>query len=437
MFQEKRTERQHQLLTQIRTLFTSFDKHQHMVLETIFFIDARDKDDKEFFRLTQKLVDIAFAQPTWGEPMPMAWVPLQLQISTMRSSNVHLVEKAHLKEANQQNDDLSLNEEEFERFLKVHHSLGKIVYFHEQSQQVEERLDKYVIIQPSALVNILRSFVTDKIFWPKDENLRSILKRLSSTGKINKTDLIRLWQQKEFQQLMPNTEIKSYIIRILVHLDILIEPKRNNASVVDLFLVPCMVQDIDNDGFLQMADVEKKMICLSYRLNQTVVPSALGFKLIGAALTIWPFQESEGRPYLFQNSARLSVDEDNNLRIRIEGNRITIYLENRVSNMFISPDIAASIQECLTSALTNALHFYHTSLGKNIKVVDVLNLFEIDIGVICQKKTCFIPVHEVEKRSQWTCKKECEHQTKQPLFWFFDKVRLMFYVFEVNIYHIL
>jgi hypothetical protein len=42
-----------------------------------------------------------------------------------------------------------------EHFLKAQHSLGKILYFDQHG------LEKFIIVQPQSLVNILRSFITD------------------------------------------------------------------------------------------------------------------------------------------------------------------------------------------------------------------------------------------------------------------------------------
>jgi hypothetical protein len=37
---------------------------------------------------------------------------------------------------------------------------------------------------------------------------------------------------------------------------------------------------------------EDKMICLSYKLLKSSIPADLSFKLIGAAINIWPLKET-------------------------------------------------------------------------------------------------------------------------------------------------
>jgi hypothetical protein len=98
-----------------------------------------------------------------------------------------------------------------------------------------------IIVQPQSLVNILNSFISDELFWPKDEELRGILCTLSNTGKIAKQDLLKLWSQEKFHQHMPNDDFKEFIIQVLVRLDILVEPRhyrQEKESKVQSYLVP-------------------------------------------------------------------------------------------------------------------------------------------------------------------------------------------------------
>jgi hypothetical protein len=68
--------------------------------------------------------------------------------------------------------------------------------------------------------------ITDEHFWPQDKSLRDILLTMINTGEIAKKGLLKLWSQEEFHQHMPNNEFKEFMIQVLVHLDILVEPKR-------------------------------------------------------------------------------------------------------------------------------------------------------------------------------------------------------------------
>jgi H2-forming N5,N10-methylenetetrahydromethanopterin dehydrogenase-like enzyme len=103
----------------------------------------------------------------------------------MRSDNTTLISKENITALNRSNDDLALTDTQIEYFLKVQHSLGKILYFDQHG------LEKFIIVQPQSLVNILRSFITDEHFWPNDKSLRDILHTMINTGEIAKKDLLK------------------------------------------------------------------------------------------------------------------------------------------------------------------------------------------------------------------------------------------------------
>ena len=161
-------------------MFQNHEQHKRIIYDNIFFINAKDKNDTEINRLKTKLVEVAFRQNSWGIRMPMAWVPLDLQFSEMRSNKTTLISKEVLIDLNRSNEDLALTDTQIEYFLKVQHSLGKILYFDQHG------LEKFIIVQPQSLVNILRSFITDELFWPQEKGLRDILLTMINTGEIAK-----------------------------------------------------------------------------------------------------------------------------------------------------------------------------------------------------------------------------------------------------------
>ena len=165
--------------------------------------------------------------------MPIAWVPLELQMSELRLHNMNIISKEELMTLNQRNGDLELSVEHIKDFLNDQHSLGKILYFDQQG------LDHFIIVQPQSLVNILRSFITAECFWPEDKKLKGILETLTKTEKITKQNLLTLWSQEKFHQHMPNDDFKEFIIQVLVHLDILREQRHYKP---ESYLVPCMVK---------------------------------------------------------------------------------------------------------------------------------------------------------------------------------------------------
>ena len=147
----------------LQEMFQNHEQHKRIIFDDIFFINGKDENDPEINRLKTNLVEVAFRQTSWGKRMPMAWVPLDLQLSEMRSDNTTLILKEYLTALNRSNENLALTDTQIEHFLKSQHSLGKILYLDQHG------FEKFIIVQPQSLVNILRSFITDEHFWPDDK----------------------------------------------------------------------------------------------------------------------------------------------------------------------------------------------------------------------------------------------------------------------------
>ncbi|XP_052075440.1 uncharacterized protein LOC127712877 [Mytilus californianus] len=402
----------------VTEMFGAHERNKHFVFDPIFFINGTDKDDQEIQNLKNQLVSIARNQPSWGIRRPMVWVPLELLINNMKKDNVNFILKTHLAEANTMNGDLALSDKQLDEFLLTQHALGKIMYFN------QPELNNFIILYPPALVNILRSFITDDIFWPEDDILRNILSRMTDTGKIYRRDLLKLWEQKTFNDHFPDDDFKTFVIQVLVHLDVLVIPKRysvKSKTQVDYFLVPCTVKHRMPISFLNDKSFSNRTISLVYRLQKSSIPSALSFKLIVAISGIWPIKELNDCPLLYHSSAVLCVDEQTELRIIVEDKRVIIYLTHELSKHFISPNIAASIQECLTVTLEAVLTFYISSIGKSYRKMNVSNLFPIDIGEVCDRSPCVVSISKAVHASHWVCDKGINHDTKCSRLWFFDK----------------
>lgn len=404
----------------VQQMFSTYEKKSHMVLETVYFINARDPKDPEIKEMTDRVVCFAMQQSSWGTRRPMLWVPLEIQISNMRLKSIHLIYKEQLEHVNKLNGDLALDEDQFEYFLSVHHSLGKLIYYDLPG------LNKFIIIHPPALVNILRAFITDDIFWSKEKNLQKILQTLRKSGKIYKKDLLLLWEQHECQRYIKDNETKDYLICLFAHLDILVVPKGVNRSppAADFYLVPCMVRAVCPDDFIDIPELSDKTICLIYSLSMQSIPTSLAYKIIGGAAGIWTFKENEdGKPCLYHKAAILLACDDNELRVQLEDKRIMVYLSNKESKDYISPDIAASIQECLTQTLESSLLFYYNSFGKKKKQADIQKLFELRGGLICNNTVCHLAISEANTlEGCWKCMHGREHYRKYMLSWIFNKV---------------
>lgn len=404
----------------VTEMFGTHERNKHFVFDSVFFINGTDKEDQDIQNLKAQLVRIARNQPSWGQRRPLIWVPLELLINNMKTDNINIIPKSHLVQANTMNGDLALSDKQMDAFLLTQHALGKIMYFN------LPELNNFIILYPPALVNILRSFVTDEIFWPEDEILRSILRKMTNTGKLYKKDLLKLWQQKQFCKHIPDNETKDFIIQVLIHLDVLVLPKRysdKSDAHANYYLVPCTVKNEMPKSFLDEQSFANRTISLVYKLQKSSIPSALSFKLIGAVSSIWPIMELNGHPLLYHSSAVLCVDAKTEFRIIVEETKVVVYLTHVSSKSSISPDIAASIQECLTSTLEVVLKFYLTSIGKSHQNANLSNLFHIEIGEVCHRSPCVVTISKANMNSDWMCDSGNEHSSRYPLLWFFNKVR--------------
>jgi hypothetical protein len=330
---------------------------------------------------------------------------------------MNIISKEELMTLNQRNEDLALKDEQIEHFLNVQHSWGKILYFDNQG------LNHFIIVQPQALVNILRSFITDKQFWPKEETFNNILSALTDTGQIAKADLLTLWSQEKFHQHIPSDYLKEFIIQILVHLGILIEPKLYNQKQepnVQSYLVPCIVKRAYpvTDFNVKSKD---KMICLSYTLLKSAIPAALAFKLIGAAINLWPLKEVSKRICLYHQAAILSIDESNDLHLWVKDDKVYVYLINNVHNGLIAPNIASKVEQFLTLTMRKVLEIYQKSFGKSLSTSDESTAFVKEVGEWCPSgEACYISVLEAKEKRKWSCKNKKEHDTQYPLYWIFN-----------------
>ena len=215
--------------------------------DELVFLNTQSKDDSEVKSLKKILVDIAFSQPTWGEKLPNKWRYLQQSLAALKGNGRKIIERKEVEKINEQNAEAALDSNGVNSFLKIQHALGKIMYFDSGF------LRELVIVDPFYMVTVLRSFVTDVRFWPKEEKYLSIHQTLQDTGILKKAGLFRLWEQHDFKMLQCHRE---QIAEILVHLDVLVQPKEyskesQKEAECDHFFVPCMVQKTDSTNYMR------------------------------------------------------------------------------------------------------------------------------------------------------------------------------------------
>ncbi|CAC5402474.1 unnamed protein product [Mytilus coruscus] len=139
-----------ELYSAVEELFKDHEGKQHLVLSPQIFVNAKDKADPDIEVLKRAITDLTFKHPSWGEKMPNAFVPLELEIAAMVVEGIQILSLIEVEELNAISQVSILSPEQLNTFLHFHHSLGRIVYFD------TPQLRDFVIISPLLLVEVMR-----------------------------------------------------------------------------------------------------------------------------------------------------------------------------------------------------------------------------------------------------------------------------------------
>ncbi|CAG2235715.1 unnamed protein product [Mytilus edulis] len=380
--------RREELYRGIEELFKDHEGKHHLVLRPLIFVNAKDQADPEIEVLKKTITELTFDHPCWGERMPNACVPLELEIAELVAEGKQIMSLAEVKELNAISEVSVLSPEQLTDFLHYQHSLGKIVYF--DTPQLRDN----VIISPLLMVEVMRSFITDVVFWPKEDKTRKTFKKMSENGMIQKEDLYQIWEQEEFCQILP---FKEYIFDMLIHLDIISEQRRYDTNTgsrlpVENFFVPCMLTKRNDTRFMTYECTPEKAITLAFVFKGTIIPPALPNRLISACLRF----------------VGLSFDKAHTIVVCVEGNKILLYIVHKTSNGLIVPDIATGIKECMFTTLERISEFYQST----VHVSSISQKLPFHIEYACSRLECHIPEEAAFTTDEWICDKHKIVHTK-------------------------
>ncbi|XP_071124203.1 uncharacterized protein [Mytilus edulis] len=419
--------RRKQLQNQLQELFGLHAGFKHLEFKPLTFVNATNPDDPEIAELRRQLMKRATEHPRWGEPMPTRWIPLELQLAQTSADGFNIISLDDLRKLNSQNGSMELSEKQIETFLKVQHSLGKLLYFD------VEYLRDFIIISPPYLVEVLRSIVTEQQFWPEGERFSKILTNLQEYGMIDKDDIYYLWGQDNFKHIL---QFKTYMLEILVHLDIITAPRTSFEDAispiqnVSRFLLPCMITKGNDTNFLERFRQTNYSIVIAYTFVGKVIPPALYYRFLSSLITSWDIknykEKNRDNRMLFSDLAVVTVDAFHDVAVQVDANRVIVSLIHASKKENIIPTLASSVQECLTAAILRISEFY-SKLSEDVTSADCSSdmPFNIEFGVFCQSDICFfnhkdMPLSGDEPR--WHCSKHKElHKTKFLTTWFSEK----------------
>ncbi|OPL33067.1 serine pats1 threonine-protein kinase, partial [Mytilus galloprovincialis] len=412
----------------IQKIFESHAGLKHLEFKPLLFINSTNPKDPEIKELQQRLMKRATEHPRWGEEMPTAWIPLDLQLTMKVEEGTNIISLEQIKSLNSKKKSMALSEKQIVTFLEVQHSLGKLLYFN------VENLRDYVIISPAYLVEVLRSIVTEKQFWCKSGRFPRILKIIQETGFIDREDIYHLWTQKEFMHIL---KYKEYMVDLLVHLDVIIAPRTSfelssrPLRDVSRFLVPCMITRTNDTKYLEKFRNYNNSIVMAYKFIEEIIPPALSYRFLGSLVTMWhvkqyAFTENKREnTLLFSDLYVVEVGNSHEIAVQVKGNRVVVSLVHTVNKKNIIPTLASSIQECLTTAMLGICQFYSTlSDAQNSSSKHQAMPFEIELGVFCKSDICFFHHNEIRPNSPWFCS---QHRKKNEVgylqAWFSEKLQ--------------
>lgn len=415
------------LENELQQLFETHGGLKHLEFKPLIFVDATNPDDAEITDLRERIMQRATEHPRWGEAMPTRWIPLELLLAQKSAEGTNIISYDQLLVLNLKNESMILSERQLATFLKVQHSLGKLLYFD------VENLRGFIILSPAYLVEVLRSIVTEKQFWPKGEMYSKILINLQETGMIERDDIYYLWQQDDFKHIM---SYKEYMIQILVHLDVFIAPKTSlenlNVSIQDVshFLVPCMITKENDTMFLKRFRHSNSSIVIAYTFIEEVIPPALSYRFLSSLIASWDIKNYKGKyrekRMLFSDLAVVKIDNFHDVAVQVKTNKIIVSLIHAKTKEDIIPTLASSLQECLTATIVGISKFY-SKLSEGVPSQNEKSAvpFNIEFGVFCESDMCFFNHNEMSMSTGepiWMCKKHKQRHTIKFLsIWFSEK----------------
>ncbi|CAG2235214.1 unnamed protein product [Mytilus edulis] len=278
--------RRQELFEDISQMFEQTPLKQHLVIDDKIFVNAKDKHDPEMVDIKRVIIRESEQQPTWGESLPKCFIPLELEFASLIKRNVSLITVEHLQKINSTQAIRPLSETELKVFLKFQHSIGKVLYFDEHN------LDNHVILCPTHLIDAFKSIVTDRMFCEGDNDREELWDVMRKEGVVPKKVIQKIWKKKKYCEFNKNQE---YLLHVMTHLDILVEPKRydsNNSRIpADFYYVASMVRANDDSGYLLSPDFTNRSISLVFQSSSLMIPPALSFRFISYCLNIWAVKQ--------------------------------------------------------------------------------------------------------------------------------------------------
>ncbi|XP_071179052.1 uncharacterized protein [Mytilus edulis] len=396
-----------QLYGDVKSMFQGTPLMSHLVIEDRIFVNARNKNDPEMTKIKTSIIRESKLQPTWGQNLPKCFIPLELEFENLIRKDINVITFDDLRHINTQHPIRPLTDAELKVFLKFQHAIGKILYFDEPG------LDQHVILLPTYLIDAFKSIITDKRFCKGERQREALWDLMSQKGVISKFAIKELWRNRKYRMFKKRND---YLLAVMTHLDILVEPKRydpnHNRIPADFYYVASMVQTKDDTGYLLSPSFSERNIGISFNSNDAIIPPALSFRFITYCLSIFDVKKygETKDDMLFHRSAVFTIDPSLDIHILCEDERIFVRLVHARKKILIMKDLASSICECLKSAIQNISHLYIQTSSEKCDV----NARSFQLNLCCSvvDDPCLLSIEEFNTIDEsWICQKhKIEHE---------------------------
>ncbi|CAG2232176.1 unnamed protein product [Mytilus edulis] len=396
-----------QLYGDVKSMFQGTPLMSHLVIEDRIFVNARNKNDPEMTKIKTSIIRESKLQPTWGQNLPKCFIPLELEFENLIRKDINVITFDDLRHINTQHPIRPLTDAELKVFLKFQHAIGKILYFDEPG------LDQHVILLPTYLIDAFKSIITDKRFCKGERQREALWDLMSQKGVISKFAIKELWRNRKYRMFKKRND---YLLAVMTHLDILVEPKRydpnHNRIPADFYYVASMVQTKDDTGYLLSPSFSERNIEYHLIQNDAIIPPALSFRFITYCLSIFDVKKygETKDDMLFHRSAVFTIDPSLDIHILCEDERIFVRLVHARKKILIMKDLASSICECLKSAIQNISHLYIQTSSEKCDV----NARSFQLKLCCSvvDDPCLLSIEEFNTIDEsWRCQKhKIEHE---------------------------
>ncbi|XP_052075526.1 uncharacterized protein LOC127712984 [Mytilus californianus] len=413
-----------QLFEDVNSMFQGSPLMSHLVIEDRIFVNAKNKNDPEMAKIKTSIIRESKLQPTWGQNLPKCFIPLELEFENLIRNDINVITFDDLRKINTQHPIRPLTDAELKVFLKFNHAIGKILYFDEPG------LDQHVTLLPTYLIDAFKSIITDKSFCKGEKLKEDLWNLMSQKGVISKFAIEELWRKRKYRMFEKR---KDYLLAVMTHLDILVEPKRydpnHNRIPADFYYVASMVQAKDDTGYLQSPSFSERNIAISFNSNAAIIPPALSFRFITYCLSIFDVKKygETNDDMLFHRSAVFTIDPSLDIHILCEDERIFVRLVHARKKILIMKDLVSSICECLKSAIQNISHLYIQTSSEKCDVN--ARSFQLNICCSAVEDPCVLSIEELNNIDEsWICPKHgIEHEQFVLSRWITEKVIKYFY----------